>query len=363
MKIHHCLLIQFAITVPNATGMMAAISEDEYRELAQQAAQGIHAPVKPFMPDVISVNHEYFADKPAGALHDEGDNSDLDTVSISSSSSSSVSSSSNSVSDVRIPPRWSDMSRKGSDLEDIPIDWDGLLLRKDFSDNSNDFGTFDTTVIEYFKENFGDSGTKYLSEIFDQEWRKRWLNLDDTLRGKIKSAALKINEKYRNGKSFWRIGSRKKNEISFRLHRIIGAFEFIKLRVDSSAMGPVTDVLSGANAFIYFSTDSMRKTIARIRDKAKSNFDHTLLLHQLVGKIGYSRNNRPQFMEQLFKFIDKVMVKPELHTAAESLIGKINKTFINKQTIDETENEITKELAAALLIEPVAPKTQHTSET
>ena len=197
-------------------------------------------------------------------------------------------------------------------------------------------------------------------------WDIKFLNIFTTyprIAKKIIKIAKKIVDKY-TPKTILKLSfsSKKENEISFRLHRFIGALEFIRIYLgpltNQSPQGKIIeDVLDGANTKFLLPTTFMRDVIKEISKISKENDwnEFTLVCLKLIGKVAYSKKKTPIFMDSLFKFVRLVVSKRsdrDVVAAAKTVLNEIDKIIITD--LDKAEKEINKIVAEAL--EQINPK-------
>ena len=187
------------------------------------------------------------------------------------------------------------------------------ILQPAFGETHQDLAIkFDQIINEYFHFNFGKIGDDYVSLIAEylfpthdvRNQISKLKTLDEQLRSRIIYGAKKIVEKYAGGKKFYKIGSRDRNEISYRVHRFMGALEFIGMRADcisENSIQLLSRVLDGANANLWFtSTSDIRKIIAGVKD-SRNRF----WVLQLIGKCAWSGSAIPKFMNHLMNFVSR----------------------------------------------------------
>jgi len=227
---------------------------------------------------------------------------------------------------------------------------------------------FDTLVQKYFAANFGLAGTNYLNPLgTDTRWGVQLVTLSEknhSIDDKILQLARKIVDKYDETKSsLFSLSAKKENEISFRLHRFIGALEFIRIYLDRltnpSPRGKIIeDVLDGANTKFLFSTKFLRDVIKEISKISKEHDSIILVCLKLIGKVAHSKKKTPIFMDSLFKFVRLVVSKHSdrgVFASAKTVLKQIEDIQITN--LDEAEIEINKIVAAAL--KEIKPQTNH----
>ncbi len=177
------------------------------------------------------------------------------------------------------------------------------------------YSDFNLRVGNYFQIHFRTAGYNYLRLIMGPTNSAQMLEMiGQPQHGKLQKLLDKCAKytvaKFTERRWFGLRDKKEETQISFRLHRVIGALEYkVQKEKSGAGGGSITEVLTGAMGSKFWVPTLAVKVITDISSLPDRRIKFGLL--QLVGKIALSSKSKPPFYDKLFEYAGLIVLESE----------------------------------------------------